>query len=107
MPYLNDCKECFYSDVYIKTIAFLYLELKKLRKISGSKGGNQIFKFGVEEKRGNQNLSEILGEGKKDLHTMVNDQRNVKCEVSESLEIQILIFWITLKIQGVFERVCY
>ena len=59
----------------------------------GFKRGEPTFQsWGGGKKGGNQNLSEILGEGTQALHTMVNVQRNVKCEVSESLEIQILIF---------------
>ena len=59
----------------------------------GFKRGEPAFQiWGGGKKGGNQNLSEILGEGTKALHPMVNDQRNVKCEVSESLEIQILSF---------------
>ena len=65
---------------------------KKCREFSCSKGGTNFSNLGWRKKGGNQNLSEILGEGTKALHTMVNDQENVKCEVSESLEIQILIF---------------
>ena len=79
-----------------------------MSRIFGFKRGEPTFQiWGGGKKGGNQNLSEILGEGTRALHTMVNDQQNVKCEVSESLEIQILIFLITLKIQEVFERVCY
>ena len=44
---------------------------KKFSEILDTKGGNQVFKFGVGEKKGgNQKFSKILGGGTKALHTM-------------------------------------
>ena len=49
----------FYSDIYLNDTILLNLSRKKCREKSSTKGGNQIFKFGVgEKKEGEQKFSQ-------------------------------------------------
>ena len=59
---LNGSKECFYIDICIKYHNYVNFGRKKCPELWGTKGGNQISKFGKGEERGwNRNFSKILG----------------------------------------------